>query len=142
MALTSENSDALREATHLVNRVAEASARGLRKVSILDGECEPVLPRGCTVLVRAVEVSSLRRGAMVMLRSGQYLRARQVTGTSREALQVVAPREPEVEETVDAARLVGEIVGYDHQGQRHLFELRSQAPTGLAGLLQKLGLRR
>lgn len=142
MALTSENSDALREATHLVNRVAEASARGLRKVSILDGECEPVLPRGCTVLVRAVEVSSLRRGTMVMLRSGQYLRARQVNRTSPQALHVVSPREPEIEESVEVERLVGEIVGYDHQGQRHLFELRTEAPRGIAALLQKLGLRR
>lgn len=140
MALT--KSDALLEATHLVNRVADASARGLRKVSILDGECEPVLPRGCTVLVRPVEASDVRRGSLVMLRSGQYLRARQVVRTTRQALHVVTPREPEVEETVDVGRLVGEIVGYDHQGQRHLFELRTEAPRGFAALLQRLGLRR
>lgn len=142
MALTSENSDALREATHLVNRVADASARGLRKVSIVDGECEPVLPRGCTVLVRPGDASTLRKGSLVMLRSGQYLRARQVLRVTRQALHVVTPRDPEVEETVDVDRLVGEIVGYDHQGQRRLFELKAETPRGLAGLLRKFGFGR
>lgn len=140
MALT--KSDALREATHLVNQVSDASARGLRKVPIVDGECEPLLPRGCTVLVRAADSSALRRGSLVMLRTGQYLRARQVVRASHETVHVVTPRDPEVEETVEAARLVGEIVGYDHHGQRHLFELKSDAPRGFAALLRKLGLGR
>lgn len=142
MPQASEHSDALREATHLVDRVAEGRARGLRKVTVVDGECEPILPRGCTALVRAAEPGALRTGSLVMLRTGQYLRARQVTRTSRGTLHVVVPRDPEVEEAVEDARLVGEVVGYDFRGLRHLFELKTEPARGLAALLQKLGLRR
>lgn len=143
MAMTSENSEALREAASLLNQVAEGQARGLRKVPVVDGECEPVLPRGCTALVKAADAGALRAGSLVMLRTGQYLRARQLTRASRGMLHVVVPGgDLEVEETVETARLVGEVVGYDLRGKRHIFQLKSEPAKGLAGLLQRLGFRR
>lgn len=142
MSDLSSNRKSPREATRLVSRVVGGgAARGLRKVSVMDSECEPFLPRGCTALVREAREDQLRKGCLVMLRCGQWLYARQVSRFHRGTPYAAAPGDTELDERIDPAHLVGEVVGFEFRGQRHLFELTEEPAWSLVSMLQKLGFR-